>query len=236
MKGNVTSKYNEMKISKTSCASSFVGKVRENWTYICILKENYWFQICNNENSLLLGYTLKLYGNKSNKCAMPHGLKDATHQMVPSSLSAVTHTPKCFQNSYFHITWPHNHLPLFLPPPFLEFRLFFLSILSLHCCPPCGSAMPFEGLKGWCSPWKTGSIAPPQFLAPANRQMVQQSHSFRGTLVQGRSKDGWGELRRQIAVSVTSPSIQTLGHVSNSVPVRMSPTSWMSLSHIHHTV
>lgn len=40
--------------------------------YICMLKENYWFQICNNENSLLVGYMFKLCENKSSKCALSH--------------------------------------------------------------------------------------------------------------------------------------------------------------------
>lgn len=54
----------------------------EKWSlyYICMLKGNYWFQICNNEISLLMGYKIKLYENKSNKCAFSHIRRNAILQ------------------------------------------------------------------------------------------------------------------------------------------------------------
>lgn len=82
MKGNVTSEYNEIKISKASQPFQLRRESNEKLSlyYICMLKENYWFQIWNNENSLLLRYMLKLYENKSNKCALSPIIKNAILQ------------------------------------------------------------------------------------------------------------------------------------------------------------
>lgn len=64
-----------------------------------MLKGNYWFQICNNEISLLMGYKIKLYENKSNKCAFSHIRRSATLQAARSF---------CFQ-AFVHIL-PINYV------------------------------------------------------------------------------------------------------------------------------
>lgn len=73
----------------------------EKWSlyYICMLKGNYWFQICNNEISLLMGYKIKLYENKSNKCAFSHIRRNAILQAARSF---------CFQ-AFVHIR-PINYV------------------------------------------------------------------------------------------------------------------------------
>lgn len=157
MKGNVISKFNEMKVSKTRRAFSCIGKERGNWTYICILKENYWFQICNGEDNLLVGYTFTLYGNKSSRCSVPHGVKNTTHplahQLCPKQ--PCTHAQMAPKLPIF------PYLTVQPPLPLPECQWALLSILSLEFLPPPpplrGPAVYSEGSKGWCKTWKTGS-------------------------------------------------------------------------------
>lgn len=132
MKGNVISKFNEMKVSKTRRAFSCIGKERGNWTYICILKENYWFQICNGEDNLLVGYTFTLYGNKSSRCSVPHGVKNTTHPLAHRLCpkQPCTHAQMAPKLPIF------PYLTVQPPLPLPECQWALLSILSLEFQPP----------------------------------------------------------------------------------------------------
>lgn len=61
-------------------AFGFAGKGTKNGSfyYICTLKENYRFHICNGENSLLVGSTLQLYKTKANRRGGSHALGRAS--------------------------------------------------------------------------------------------------------------------------------------------------------------
>lgn len=90
-----------------------------------MLKENYWFQIFNNENSLLVGYVFKLYENKSSQCALSHITRRNDFSQVADSASWHLHTHSTRTNSQGSRSDQAR-----LPPPFPRTITFNLSFCS----------------------------------------------------------------------------------------------------------